>query len=377
VPTMARPLFAAAVCATPLAFHAFSTVGSEGPALACASLALAGLAARGPALSPRARALLVGLGVGLGLGVRLSWAPFYLPFLFLLPVARLRAWLVALFACLAWGVPLLVVTGTSHLVALYRAQVSGHFERWGGTALTEPVRGRFLARDVLADGFGAGTDLLGLAILVALAVATVAAFVVWRKGTLREDRVKQAWASAFVVAPYVAWVAVGQNLREHPRHVLPIVFVVAFALASAALEASRPLRPLFAALALLVVTRASLDAVGRKTTPPAGAQLLAYVRAHAPLATTALFAGASGRFLDGTEWQAHTHGAGSLGDALLGVTHLDAIPDPLFVTNELTALDESPIPLKDVATFCRPPRIDRTTPCLHLYVLDAKAALLR
>ena len=36
-----------------------------------------------------------------------------------------------------------------------------------------------------------------------------------------------------------------------------------------------------------------------------------------------------------------------------------------------------PVPLAEVATFCRPPRIERSTPCLHLYVLDGKAALIR
>jgi hypothetical protein len=381
-----RVLAAAAVCATPLAFHAFSGVGSEAPALAFAAIALLGVAARAGDVSPRARTLLVGLGVGLGLGVRLSWAPFYLPFLLLLPASlRLRAILVSLFAILAWAIPLVLLTGPSHLIALYRTQASGHFERWGGTALTDPERLRSLARDLLAYGFGAGKDLLGIAILMALACALVAGLLVVRSWPppdsggrrVRGSRESRLRAFLLLAAPYLAWVTLGQNLREQPRHVLPLVFLVAYALARAALASRRALRPLFLALALLVLTRTSLDAVARKAVPPPGAQLLAYVRAHASPGTTAVFAGASGRFLDGTEWQPRTHPAGSLPDALLAVTHLDTIPDTIFLTSELTALDESPAPLADVAAFCRPSRIDRRTTCLHLYALDGKAAFAR
>jgi hypothetical protein len=383
-----RALAAAAVCATPLAFHAFSGVGSEAPALAFAALALLGVAAREGDVSPRARTLLVGLGVGLGLGVRLSWAPFYVAFLLLLPASlRLRGVLVSFLATLAWAIPLVLLTGPSHLVALYRTQAGGHFERWGGTSLTDPERARFLARDLLADGFGAGRDLLGLAILAAFICAIVVALLAWRSRPPSRSLAALAFSSlrrrgeagrgALLVAPYLAWVTLGQNLREQPRHVLPLVFLLAYALARAALMSRRALRPLFLALALLVLTRTSLDAVARKAIPPPGAQLLAYVRAHASLRTTAVFAGASGRFLDGTEWQPHVHPVGSLPDALLAVTHLDTIPDTILLTSELTALDESPAPLADVAAFCRPSRIDRRTTCLHLYALDGKAAFAR
>jgi len=385
-----RAIAAVCVCATPLAFRAFSGVGSEGPALAFAALALAAVAAPPSHLPLPARAVVLGLAVGLGLGVRLSWAPFYLPFLVLVPEPQavpsvrgarprirvdLRACLVAAVACLAWAIPLVVLTGRAKLVALYRTQANGHFGRWGGTALTDPVRARFLARDLLSDGFGAGTDLLGGAVLLALAGALVATMVTFRRSQEPAPPLLRPLLVAGV--PYLVWITFGQNLREQPRHALPLVFLLACALASGALRARPPIRPLFLALALLVLTRTSLDAMARRTTPPPGAQLLDYLRTHAPLATSALFAGASSRFLDGTEWQPRTHPAGSLPDALLTVAHLDRIPVILFLTSELTSLDESPAPLADVATFCRPPRIDRSPTCLHLYALGGKAAFAR
>jgi hypothetical protein len=345
--------------------------------MACAALALAGVTADEDALTPRARAVLVGLGVGVGLGGRVSWAPFYLPFLFLLASERRRAILVALAACVGWAIPLVLATGPQHLVLLYRAQASGHFERWGGTALTDPIRARFLLRDVLADGFGAGTGVLGIVLFAVLGCTAFAAFAVWTQRTAGPERRRELSRIILLVFPYLLWVTFGQNLREQPRHALPLVFLLAYGLARAFLVARRELRPLFFLLMLLVLTRTSLDAGLRRTTPPQGAQLLAYLRAHAPLATTAVFTGASGRFLDGTEWQSRTHAAGSLGDALLAVTHFDSIPTPLLVTSELSALDEAPAPLALVATFCRPARIDRRTTCLQVYAIDGKAAVMR
>ncbi len=97
---------------TPLVFHAFSGVGSEGPALAFAAACAWACIAR-PARAP----LLLGLAVGLGLGVRLSWAPIYLAALVLAPRAmRLRAVAVAALACVAWAVPLVAVVGTHRIV---------------------------------------------------------------------------------------------------------------------------------------------------------------------------------------------------------------------------------------------------------------------
>jgi hypothetical protein len=262
---------------------------------------------------------------------------------------------------------------------LCRTHLGGHFTRWGGTAVTDPARLRFLVRDVFVDGLGVGTDRLGIAVFAALAIAIVAALVVWRERTPRAARLWSVTRALLFVAPYVAWVLVGQNLREQPRHVLPLLVLVTFGLGSAVAlsRRARSLRFVLGALAVFVVARTSADAVARKRIPPPGVQLLAYLRAHDGIASTAVFTGASGRFLDGTEWQPRTHAAGTLADALLALTRFDAVPDVLLVTSELTRRDETPTPLTEVAVFCRPDRLDRRTPCLHLYALNAKAVVMR
>jgi len=376
--TLERALIALAVCLTPLSFHAFSGVGSEGPALAFAAVAFAGMVQRSP---PRAnRAVLVGLAVGLGLGVRLSWAPFYVSLLVLMPRGtRGTSFAAGALACLGWAIPLAAVTGPARLVSLYRTHLSGHLVRWGGTALTEPARVRSLARDVLADGFGAGRDAIGVVVLVCLAATAVAAGSLWVLRTPREARARSIGRAFVLAGPYLAWVVLGQNLRQQPRHALPLVFLLSCAIGWTALVSQkRPaIRMLLAVLAVATLDRAVLDAVARRTIPPPGVQLLAYVRGHARPETSALFTGASGRFLDGSEWQPRTHTAGTLGDMLLAVARLDTLPEKLFVTSEIDRLDESPAPLTLVDTFCRPPRLDRRAPCLQLYALDPKAALQR
>jgi len=374
-------LMAAAVCAAPLVFHAFSGVGSEAPALACVAVAGVGLLSPRPARSPRVRALLVGLGVGLGLGVRLSWAPFYLPLLVLLPRRlRLRGLVVAALACLAWAIPLIIVTGPAKLEALARAHLTGHMSVWGGTAITEPTRVRFLARDLFVDGFGVGADPLGFGIAIVLAWATVASLSLWVSRTTPGERLASAARAALLTLPYLAWVTFGQNLRQQPRHVLPLVLVAAWALACAARAAfagpsPRSLRIVLPLLAALLVTRTAIDATARRAIPPAGAQVLAYVREHADVAMSVLFTGASGRFLDGTEWQPRTHPAGTLSDAWLALTHEHAVPGVVLVTSEVTGIDESSVPHTEVGTFCRPARLDRRMPCLHLYAFAGRDAL--
>jgi len=358
---------AASICLVPLVFHAFTGVGSEGPALAFAALAAMGILAND--LSPRARILLVGLGVGLGLGVRLSWAPFYLPFILLIDrPLRPRTLLVTLLACLSWAVPLVVLTGPTTLLGLLRTHLTGHMTVWGGTAVTEPARLTFLFRDLFVDAFGGGADVLGFVILVMLVVVTIGAIVTRARGTAPATL-------ALLLAPYLVWVTLGQNLRAQPRHVLPIAVVLAFVLARVALSSVSP-RWLVAAVACLValmVTRTALDAVARATLPPPGAQLLAYLRDHAstePPGTTAVFAGASGRFLDGTEWQASTHPAATYGDALLAMSRMNSLPRRALLTNEVKGVTDGPVRRLPVATFCRPPRLDRRMPCLELYSGD-------
>ena len=350
------------VAVTPLAWRVCSGVGSEAPALACASACAWGLVSA--RRSRWAGALALGMGVGLGLGVRLSWAPLYVAALLLAPrEARVRAWAVTLASSVAWVVPLVAVVGASRLYGLTAAHLAGHASRWGGTVVTEPgsVRLQWLARDVFVDGLGAGDDALGLAIGVALLLAVAVALAAWRRAKW------QGWGSAaLVVAPYLVWIALGQNLRDQPRHVLPLVALLSAAIALPAATSRRALA-LVGALAVLVATRTALDAHARRTTPPPGVQLLELARAQPTPERVDVFGVSSVRFFETTELAGHAFPAGSLGDVQVRLTRLDALPSRVWVTGEIEGLQGSPWPLEHLATLCRPARIDRRSPCLDVY----------
>jgi hypothetical protein len=355
-------LVAVAVAGTSLAWRACSGVGSEAPALACAAACVWGL---GHARSAPGRGgLVAGLAAGLGLGVRLSWAPLYLALLVLVPAgARTRAWGTAATTSTVWAAGLAAaVGGPARLVALLTAHFAGHAERWGGTVVTAPgpVRLVWLARDLLVDGLGAGNDTLGLAIGVLSVVAGVRALLAWREVRWR------GWkAATLVVAPYLVWIALGQNVRDQPRHALPLVVALAVGLALAA-GTSRRASALVGALLLLAVVRTACDAHGRRTVPPPGWQLVELARAQPDPQRLGVFGVASVRFFETTELAGNAFAASSLGDVQVRLTRVDALPWRVWITSEV-GREASPWPLTRVARLCRPPRLDRRAPCLEVW----------
>jgi hypothetical protein len=358
----ASALVGVLVAVTPLAWRTCSGVGSEAPALACVAACAWGLATTRSA--PRAGPLTLGLGVGLGLGVRLSWGPLYLAALALAPRGHRRpSCRVAAAATLAWAVPLVAVVGPARLAALYAAHFAGHAERWGGTVVTEPgwARVAWLARDVFVDGLGAGPDVPGV-MVGALGVAALSMAVgTWHRAGW------PGWRVALVLlGPYLLWIALGQNLRDQPRHVLPLVAAVAAALGLAA-NRSRWAFRLTAALALAMALRTALDAHARRTIPPPGEQLVELARAQPSPDRLAVFGTASVRFFEPTELASTAFPAGSLGDVQVTLTKMDALPSRVWVTNEVLGRDQSRWPLVPLATLCRPPRLDRRASCLDVY----------
>ena len=276
---------------------------------------------------------------------------------------RLRAAAVSALAVAAWVVPLVTVVGASQLTRLYEVHAHGHASQWGGTAITEPGASRllYLARDVLVDGLGAGPDALGIAIGVLAAGLGLAGIALWRRASWRGGR-----NVAILLLPYVAWIAIGQNLRQQPRHALPVVVALAVALAIVASHGPR-LRALGVALGLLIAVRTALDATARRTVPPPGAQLVAFVSGLPDARDVAVFAGPSARFFESTALAKRAASAASLDDARLGLTRLNDYPRRVFVTDELEGVADAGPALSHVATFCRPVRLDRRAPCLHVY----------
>jgi hypothetical protein len=349
---------AALVGATPLVWHAFSGVGSEAPALACAAACAWACIAR-PARAP----VVLGLAVGLGLGVRLSWAPIYLAALVLGPRAmRLRAAGVSVLACVGWAVPLVAVVGPHRIADLYATHFAGHAERWGGTVVTEPgtVRLVWLARDVLVDGFGAGSDVLGVLLAALIAAACASAIVAWKGAGWR------GWLpAAVVVAPYLLWIGLGQNLRDQPRHALPLVALLAAGLALPA-GLSRRAFAIVSALALALALRTALDVHARRTVAPPGAQLVALARAQPDAKRLGVFGTSSVRFFELTELESRAFTAGTLGDVQLRLSRMESLPSRIWITSEVQTQGETRWPLVHVATFCRPTRLDRRMPCLDV-----------
>ncbi|HEY8040724.1 MAG TPA: glycosyltransferase family 39 protein [Polyangiaceae bacterium] len=367
--TMGEPGAWAVACllgVVPLTWRACSGVGSEAPALACAAACAWGLISARAREAPRRgwSVAALALGAGLGLGVRLSWAPLYLAALACAPRgARARTWGVTVAVCAAWAAPLVALVGPARLADLTLTHFAGHAARWGGSVATEPgaVRLSWLARDVLVDGLGAGGDALGLATSALLGMAGVQALLAWRRAGWR------GWAFAVaVVAPYLLWIALGQNLRDQPRHALPLVALLAAALALPA-SRSRSALAVVGALALLVSLRTALDAQARRTIPPPGQQLVELARAQVAPARLAVFGVSSVRFFELTELADRAFAAGSLGDVQVRLARLDTLPARVWVTGELEGLTGSAWPLEHVATLCRPPRLDRRLPCLEVY----------
>ena len=348
----------------PLAWRACSGVGTEAPALACAAVCSWGLASSLQHSTTRWSGLALGLGAGLGLGVRLSWAPLYVVALALAPRdQRGRAWSAGFVASVAWAVPLLAVVGPGRLVSLFATHFAGHAERWGGSIMTEPgwVRGVWLARDVAVDGLGVGLDAPGVLVgALALAVA-IEALRMWRRARWCGWRMV-----VLLLGPYLVWVALGQNLREQPRHALPLVAALVASFGLAACRSPWAFR-LGAGLALAMSVRTALDAHARRTIPPPGQQLVELARAQPAPELLAVFGTASVRFFEPTELARVAFPAGTLGDAQVGLTRLDALPARVWVTGEVLGRDQSRWPLVPVATMCRPPRIDRRAPCLDVY----------
>jgi len=354
---IARRPWAIAIATAPLVWRAASAVGSESPALACAALAVWGCARRDRAALG---SIVVGVAVGLGLGVRLSWAPLFVPMLWLAPL-RARAAMAAIVATIAWAAPFVAIVGPSHLVALLRVHFAGHAERWGGTAITEPGLGRFalLARDVFADGICVDRDPLGVAIAITLGATIAAAIAAWRANEWRGARI------AVVLAPYALWIGIGQNLRQQPRHALPLVVALVAAIAIAAAR-SKQARVIGAALALLVAARTALDAYARRTTPPPGEQLVEWTRARPD---AAVFGGASARFLERAGLASRAGGAATLGDVTLAIARQSRRPSRVYATAEIAGAEEGTL----AADLCRPARIDRRAPCLRVYDVTAIA----
>jgi hypothetical protein len=170
------------------------------------------------------------------------------------------------------------------------------------------------------------------------------------------------------VAPYALWVLLAQNLREQPRHVLPLVAALAGAIALLSRHSPR-LQAVVAAVIVLAAARTALDAQARRSVPPPGQQLVDLARAQAAPERLAVFGVSSVRFFETSELSSRALAAGTLGDVEMRLTRMDRLPSRVWVTSEVGGVSQNPRaqPLSHVTTLCRPPRVDRRSPCIDVY----------
>jgi len=121
-----------------------------------------------------------------------------------------------------------------------------------------------------------------------------------------------------------------------------------------------------AALVVAMASRTAVDAWQRRTIPPPGQQLVDLVRRQPAPERSAVFGTSSVRFFESTELEGHAFPAGSLGDAELRLTRLPSLPVRVWLTSEVPR-ERSRWPVEQVATLCRPERVDRRAPCLDVF----------
>ena len=171
---------------------------------------------------------------------------------------------------------------------------------------------------------------------------------------------------SIALGPYLAWIAVAQNVRQQPRHALPIVVALAVLAALAATSATRA-RTVGMLFFTLVALRTFSDASERRDVAPAGAQLAERVAALPDRDRVLVLGGPSARYFELTDRPTQALTIGTLGDASLALGRMPSLPGRVLVTGEVEGRDRSPYPLTPFATLCRPPRIDRRAPCLAVF----------
>lgn len=254
VGTLATVAGAALLVLSPLA-TVLSTRGLSdllGAALAWAAL----LSAARPTPDARRVAVLSALV----LLARVSSAALCLPALALALAAdrrRAPAALALFVGVVALGyAPVVVATGASRFVALALGHATGHFERFGGSVVTHPdlgARASTLLWSLWTHALGGPWPDRPAHLLVAGVGVSVALVASWRAPTTPDARPLLGCG-----AIYLAWVFFGQNVLWSPRHLLPLVPLLAIAFARGVTQLS--LWWPRAAPALLVVGLASIGA---------------------------------------------------------------------------------------------------------------------
>lgn len=377
-----RPVWIAVTLAgSPLVALASTSVGSDALGAGLFALALA--------FGTRARkgwgaALAAGASAGAALAARPSNAPALVLAALACAIglrgktgnlSLKRAMLLAAAGCAGVLATAFAVLFTKHspaeIFALGAAHLRGHFEEWGGSALTEPgamARMVVLARVFSTQGLGAiGRNALGVVRALGIIALAVAG--------LRTLAPRERWLVTLPTLGFAGYVLVAQNVTEARHVLLPMCVVAALAALGLSSLARRGARgaalALGVSLALLAWPTAGVLCAHR-VDPPAGLSAAWWARTHAREGDAVLFGGRAVRFgeIVGVEALPCTW----MGEVDATLERARRIPRAVFVTDEVRFRERARGRLERAARFCRDARLERGGGCLTLYRYDPLAA---
>ncbi len=170
--------------------------------------------------------------LGALVGVRLSFAPFFLPAIYILlkhPSKLPKMFLFFVLSVAFWFVPWLIDTGWEPLIHAAKLNTDGHFNKWGGGVMSDTssyaARLYKMIESVWADGLGGwwkhrhwSTAILGVSWLFFLAFGC--------RIFLRNFR--GAYFNTLILISccllsYSIWAYFFQNIASKPRHIMPVL----------------------------------------------------------------------------------------------------------------------------------------------------------
>lgn len=253
-----------------------------------------------------------------------------------------------------WLVPLVALAGgPGALLDVGQRFTRGHFETWGGTAMSANAPGAVERLGLL------GRNLLLVALGPAAAVALAIALAASRPG-------RRWWSVLLALGlPYAVWVVFAQN-PDKPRHLLPLLPLIVLAAAPAAARVTERLRPALTLvpLAVLAVTAPRLVEAARPSPAAQAATWLARSTAPEQLQVYAGEETAVLRTYAPTHRTVMVHDAA---DVLRDRRERGNSPRTMLVTSTVPAVGTLPGRLVERARFDRSPLVDPHAPSLVVW----------
>jgi len=203
---------------------------------------------------------------GILAGLRLSYLPLVvIPSLvvFFRGEKKIQQILALGVGAMVWLGPVVALTDLDTLLSIAQLQAEGHFVEWGGTITSEPSyleRAAVVIESIWAYGLGGWlldrhwiTLPLSAGLLVGLVVSIV---------RMKAGEVKIARLFGIAILLYLIWIYLFQNIMYKPRHVLPLIPFIIFAVASGYSALWRKTKTVFyVSFSVLLISTSAITAV--------------------------------------------------------------------------------------------------------------------